>query len=353
MSKFEVVSIESLTPNVLLLTVRPRKNNKFNFYPGQYAAMSFKRFGRPTPMRCFSIASSPTNPKNIQFAIRIQGDFTNAIKELKIGSRVNIIGPYGEFVIDETIDKNVILLAGGIGITPFMSMIRFAAETKLKIPIVLLYSCQTQNNVPFFDELKELEIKNSNFKVAFFITEGDTSKLHEARVVKGRIDEDALNQVTNNMYNAYTHFICGPIKFISALQSILISKRVSPDHLITEAFGQGLVTEKSHKPKSREARFVYAMTGVLLIIGTVFITGIDLARAVPKISRIENNGNNSTPSPSSSSTNSTNSTNSSGSSTNSSSGSQTNSSGTSTPSGSSTSNTTTQTTNNTPITRVS
>ena len=119
-----------------------------------------------------------------------------------------------------------------------MSMIKSSTTTKLKIPITLLYSCQSQNDVPFYEELIELEKQNSNFKVAFFITDGYTDKLTKGRVFKGRINEEILNQVTENRYNSFTHFICGPIKFISAMQAILIRNKVSPEHLITEVNGK-------------------------------------------------------------------------------------------------------------------
>jgi len=288
MYKYQVADTKLVSPSVLLLTIKPKKGKVLRYYPGQYVAISFHRFGRPTPVRCFSIVSSPTRLDTIQFAIRIEGDFTNAVTELKPGDRVDLSGPFGEFIIDDEMDKNVILLAGGIGVTPFISMARFAAITKLKIPITLLFSNQNQDNVPFYEELIELEKENPNFKVAFFITDGPINKLTKGRVFKGRIDEKVITNVTNNKINNFTHFICGPIKFISAMQSILIENEVSPEHLITEAFGQGLVTEKSHKPKSKESRFVYMMTGALMIMGTVFITGIDLARAVPKINKIDN-----------------------------------------------------------------
>ncbi len=288
MSKFQVSDIKHLTASTLLLSVKSVSGSNITFTPGQYAAISFKRFGRPTPMRCFSIASSPKDSNDVQFAIKVQGDFTTALTELKLGDIVRINGPYGDFVIDEVFDKKVLLIAGGIGITPFMSIIKHATTSKLKIPITLLYSCQNQDDVPFHKELINLEKENPNFKVTFFITGGEINKLTGNRVFKGRITEETLSQITDNSYDSFTHFICGPIGFISAIQKILIKNNVSPDHLITEAFGQGLVTEKSHKKPIKETRLVFTFTAVLLVMGIVFISAIDLVRAVPKITKIEN-----------------------------------------------------------------
>jgi len=308
MFKYEVVNSEFLTPTALQLKLKPiDSDNRISFYPGQYAAISFKNHGRPTPVRCFSIASSPNNDGVIEFAIRVQGDFTNTAKILKSGDTVELMGPFGEFVIDEEIDDNVVLYAGGIGITPFMSMIRYATAVKLKIPIILLYSCQTQDDVPYLNELKDLEKRNPYFKVAFFITTGELDKLKGTRVFSGRIEEDFLDKITNKKYDLFTHFICGPMGFIGAMQSILIRNNVPPEQLITEAFGQGVVTEKSHKQPSHETRLVYGLVGALLIVMTVFITGLDLVRAVPKISALQNGSNSQNNSNTTSNSNNANS----------------------------------------------
>jgi ferredoxin-NADP reductase len=311
MIKYKVIKAAYISPSVLSLKMEPiMRNNTLAFYPGQYAAISFKRFGRPTPMRCFSIAGAPNEDGLLEFGIRIQGDFTNASRDLRPGDRVDVMGPFGEFVIDQDTDDNVILLAGGIGITPFMSMINYAHDSNLKLPITLLYSCQSQNDVPFYNDIIELEKNNPYFKVAFFITEGETTKLQGSRVISGRIDENILSQVTNNQFNSFTHFICGPTGFINGMTSILVQNNVSSDRIVTEAFGQRIVKEKSHKLPSHETRFVYAMTGALLILGSLFITGVDLVRAVPRINKVENAQllNNSNPTASSISNGSTQST---------------------------------------------
>lgn len=296
MHKFKVKSAEFANPTVLILTLVSEGGESVDFDPGQYAAISFKRFGRPTPMRCFSICSSPNDSQTIQFAIRVQGNFTKAVSKLKPGDRVNVQGPFGEFVIDEGFDKNIILMAGGIGVTPFLSMIRYASEVRLPIPITLLYSVKNQDDILFFNELLRLEKINPKFKVAFFITEGPTNKLSGARIVRGRITDSVLSQVTNDNFDGFTHFICGPGPFLVAMQEILIAKDVNSERIVTEAFNQGLVKEKSHN-QTGPSKTVYMFAAGALAFGIVFITGLDLARAVPKIAKVEglsNSQSNST-----------------------------------------------------------
>jgi ferredoxin-NADP reductase len=341
MQKYKVVEAKKITPTILQLTLTP-KSKKMSFDPGQYAAISFRRNGRPTTVRCFSIVSSP-NSDHLQFAMRVQGDFTTAATELQPGDDVMVQGPFGQFVIDDRFDKNVLMLAGGIGVTPFMSMIRFANEIKLKIPITLIYSCRTQSEVPFFQELLDIEKSNPRFKVLFLISEGDYSQLRGARVMKSRISEDILNKVTGGFYGSFTHFVCGPQGFISTAQSILIDNNVDSDHLIVEAFNQGLIKEKAHKQKQSAPKYVYSLAGLALVFGFFFITALDLSRTVPKILRLQSaqtptSSSSTTGTESAASTNSSQSTSSSSnsssnsSSTNSNSGSNNSSSSTSTPS---------------------
>jgi ferredoxin-NADP reductase len=102
------------------------------FKPGQYAAISFLHNKRPTPARCFSVTSSPTDQGYLQFGIRIHGHFTKtAAQNLIPGSKVIVEGPYGNFVFSAERDRSALFLAGGIGVSPFMSMLRYIARLQL------------------------------------------------------------------------------------------------------------------------------------------------------------------------------------------------------------------------------
>jgi ferredoxin-NADP reductase len=143
MYKYYVENSEKITPTTLLLTLKryPSTRN-FAFQPGQYAAISFKHNGRPTPARCFSIANSPTDDDVVQFSIRLKGRFTKALLDLKEGDRVNVRGPFGAFVLDADRDEDVVMIAGGIGIAPFMGMIQYASAVELSNKMKLIYSCR-------------------------------------------------------------------------------------------------------------------------------------------------------------------------------------------------------------------
>ena len=320
MRTYNVKSTQQIAPNTVLLSLRPnRSTDSLRFWPGQYAAIGFKHDGRPSPVRCFSIASSPNNTGELQFGMRVYGDFTYALANLERGDEVFVHGPFGNFVIDEQLDHNVILMAGGIGITPFMSMIHYATETRSNVPITLLYSCRSQDDIPFYQELLDLQHRNPRFKAVFFVTAGEVDKLTGSRAVVGRINEDHLNQLTSGQYNRFTHFICGPKNFNKGMKAILAAHGTDPERIVTEEFTPSSQADSvATAPKYNISRWTYALTGVSLVLGTIFFMGLDLVRAVPKLVNAQaattttaqsqsTNTNQTVPSTSSSSSNSSSS----------------------------------------------
>jgi ferredoxin-NADP reductase len=234
-------------------------------------------------MRCFSIVSSP-NSDHLQFAMRIAGPFTQALAQLEPGDPVFVRGPFGNFVIDEDYDHSLVLLAGGIGITPIMSMVRYATEARLNKPLTLLYSCPSQDNIPFYDELISLSKQNERFKVAFFVTNGDTDTLKGAPVFKNRLTDERLTRITKGRFNHHTYFVCGPKGFMDSICSILAEHETESDRVITEEFTPtSQIKSISIMPRHSVSRWTYGLTAASLVLGTALVMAADLDRALPKL----------------------------------------------------------------------
>lgn len=284
MQSYSVVSTSYISSDVLLLTIAPKRGQSpLQFFPGQYAAIGFKRGFRPSPVRCFSIVSSPNNPNAVQFAVRVKGGFTQALATLQPGDQVFLYGPFGEFGIDEQYDKNVIFMAGGIGITPFMSMARYAAETRSSLPITLIYSCSSQDNIPFFDELKKLEQANPRFKVLYLITQGSTEKLQGVRAMSGRLSDTLLARITGEKFHEFTYFVCGPKGFIANAKDILYGYDLTDDQIVTEEFTpSGKAIGLSLVPKAPISRWTYGLTAAAVVLAALFFMSLDLVQFWPK-----------------------------------------------------------------------
>lgn len=202
------------------------------------------------------------------------------VARIRPGDIVSVQGPFGSFVIDQRYDRNIIFLAGGIGITPFISMARYAAQTQLPIPITLLYTCSDAADIPFLDELLELEQRNPRLRVAFFIGKGNTSQLPESRITRGRITKRHLVRITGDAANRFTYFLCGPPGFMNGMQTMLADYGVDDERIIVEAFSQG---KQKNEDQKAPGRLTYALASLLVLVGVSGIAGLDLVRAVPKI----------------------------------------------------------------------
>ena len=296
MKQYVVQRVQPFTDH-LVLTLTPQfDDDRLRFWPGQYAAFSFHSGSRLSPMRCFSISSSP-NSHELEFAMRPHGRFTGQVMALQPGDEVDVRGPFGNFVIDPA-DKSIIMLAAGIGITPFMSMLRYATEAKLDIPITLLYGVRSSDDIPFADELRILQARNSKLRVAFLVQSGGANA--GKQLYSGRIDERLLQRVTNGNLQPHTFFICGPRHFNSQMQRLLRQQGVMSNQIVTEAFNQG--AKFVWRPSlSSIPGMTYALTGLLLLVGIGSVMALDLFRYVPKKAAALNT-NNTTVTPATSTT---------------------------------------------------
>ena len=286
---YRVTNIRRLTEDTLLLSLEPRRpRDRLRFYPGQYAALGFKRFGRPSPMRCFSIVSSPTNPDTLQFAIKRYGTFTQALSMLTPGDTVFVRGPFGKFVIDEDYDKSILLLAAGIGITPFMSMIRYATDAKLPMPITLLYSAPRQEDIPFLDELRQHEQQNPRFTAHFFLTQEAVPAELAGHATASRLNEKRLKQVADGRYNRFTYFMCGPKGFVQSIRRTLESHHVDPHRMVTEEFTPAVDTQIGGVSMQQSIpHWTYGVAGASLVLAVLFFMVLDLDQTLPKLTKAQ------------------------------------------------------------------
>lgn len=273
--EYEVISCENVSPSTAVYTLRNTDPTRpLAYQPGQYASISFLKNGRATPARCFSIASSPTEQHVLQFAMRVKGHYTTSVtKHVKPGDIINVGGPYGGFIFNVVRDQAAVFLAGGIGIAPFMSMVRYASRLKLENDIILFYSCRSSDDVAFADELMHLEKINPHLHVIFVIGEGPLHRFAGHRAVNGMLNDEMVNQVLAGRYDPYSFFICGPPPFMDAMQKALLARGVHRKDIRTEVFGQS--SEKLNRGLSWPAR-VYGATAasIMLLPGLVLANDI-------------------------------------------------------------------------------
>ena len=214
-------------------TVRSIKlgfSGKFEYKPGQHAIVELDTGGQESN-RPLSIASSPTEDFILLSTKISQSPFKKSYAGLKAGDKVNLMGPLGTFFLDEGA-KHIVLMGGGIGITPFRSMIKYASDKSLPIKITLIYSNRNPNEICYKDEWPLFEKENKNLKVINTITEPEFANWG-GRV--GRINETLIKEFSDDFGNTL-FYICGPPAMVDALLQILKSMSVPAKNIRIEKF---------------------------------------------------------------------------------------------------------------------
>lgn len=204
-----------------------------SFLPGQYFYFTLPKLNFPDPRgatRHFTISSSPTEAEYLQFSTRMREEsgYKKTLDSLPIGAEIESEGPNGTFIFDPQESEPHVFLAGGIGITPFRSMIKYVADKKRVNQIHLIYSDSTPEEMPFQKELQAISESHPNIKIKFVFTKSE-----------GRLDETKIKEITNHWSLVTGHstwWLCGPPGFVGAMELILGNLQIPISRVRTEKF---------------------------------------------------------------------------------------------------------------------
>jgi ferredoxin-NADP reductase len=196
---------------------------------GQYVSVYFDK-NKDSQGKFYTISSSPSE-KYLTLSVKKTGRFSSALHNLKIKNLVYLSGPYGWFYPETEMD-HLVFLAAGIGITPFLSIIKDNADKNVKKKITLYYTNETFKDVVFLKEINQF-VKNNFLQAHYYLTRDNIKhKLiskHE-RIKAENIKRELTTLANNNFY------ICGPIVFVSEMRKQLIKLKVKENNIFTESF---------------------------------------------------------------------------------------------------------------------
>ncbi|KKQ96545.1 MAG: hypothetical protein A3C27_01820 [Candidatus Levybacteria bacterium RIFCSPHIGHO2_02_FULL_39_36] len=210
-----IIDINFDSEDVFILKVKPLRGRVLNFKPGQYTRIIIPDHPK-TREHFFSFASSPENKSYLEFCIRIYGNWTKALSQLKKGKIIKISSPMGSFIWKNGI-RNAVFIVGGIGISPFMSMLRYIVKKNSIEKITLLYGNRTQQTISYKKELEEIS-KKITLKIIHIFSE-EKEKLYipayhgfiTKKIIEKEIDFSAKPVI----------FITGPQVFIEKMLPVL------------------------------------------------------------------------------------------------------------------------------------
>ena len=187
--------------------------------------------------RGFSINSAP-DESELVFTTRLRDTaFKRVLRSMPLGTGVQIDGPFGNFTLHSKEIRPAVLLAGGIGITPFRSFVRQAAHEKLAHRILLFYANRRPEDAPFLDEMYGLERENPRFTFVPTMTRMDDSTASWTGET-GRIDPGMILRHTRRSaaHASAIYYIAGPPQMVAGLHSIVSSLGVDEDDIRIEDF---------------------------------------------------------------------------------------------------------------------
>jgi ferredoxin-NADP reductase len=185
-------------------------------------------------VRSFSIASAP-HEDSLMVATRMRDTaFKRVLRTMPLGTAVKIEGPSGDLILRNNATRTTVLLAGGIGVTPFRSMICLATEDRLRPRIFLFYSNRRPEDAPFLAELQSLERDNPKYKLIASMTEMEKSHLSwngETGLINQEMLEKYLKDAASPIY-----YIAGPPAMVKGLHEMLSKTGIHDDDIRAEEF---------------------------------------------------------------------------------------------------------------------
>ena len=228
---YVVESVEPVGPDAWTVSLRPEGHRGLRFLPGQFAWVKLDAGPFAVREHPFSFSSSAATPGALDFTIKALGDFTSSVGQLEPGSRAYVDGPYGAFSYTRSEAAGFVFIAGGIGITPILSMLRTLADVDDPRPMTLLYANRSETDVLFDVELDELA-RRLELRVVRVLEDPPPDWPGDAGVVTAEL----LDAHLPDRPQRYSYFLCGPVRMMEAAEQHLRSRKVPAGRVNLERF---------------------------------------------------------------------------------------------------------------------
>jgi len=252
-----LTSIQQETHNVSTFRFSPLDSNliPFKFQAGQFISLQLM-IGSQMTRRSYTIASSPSQHESIEITVKREprGAASSYLHEkAKIGDLFAVQGPYGRFTLNEANIKQILLIAGGVGITPIMSILRYLRDIQWDGEAQVLISAKTKRDLLFFHELDSMLESGLRVRVQTTLTKEESESTSSQ---SGRINESMFKPFLHEHPDSHV-YLCGPNDMAESINSMLEKIRIPPDKIHRESFG-GSKRSDFNEPAKEVNQFVIA-----------------------------------------------------------------------------------------------
>jgi predicted ferric reductase len=214
--------------------LKPVEHAGFTFEPGQFAWLNTGKtpFSRDQHPISLSSCSYDEAGREIAFTIKSLGDWSGkTVPSLQPGKRIWVDGPHGVFTADREQGPGYVLIAGGVGITPFLSLCLTFAERGDQRPILLFYASRSYEDLTFRDQLDSLQDK-MNLTVIYVLANPGPDWKGE----RGYVTAEVLKRHLPKQFKRMQYFVCGPTPMMDAMEKTLPEIGVPAELIHTERF---------------------------------------------------------------------------------------------------------------------
>ncbi len=231
--KVKLLKKEEVAESTMLFTLE--KPEGFIYRAGQTIDLIINSLSGETMSHTFSLATAP-HENELTIVTRMRdSDYKKTLRVLSEGSEVEVEGPYGSFALHQDDKKSAVFLVGGIGIAPFLSMIKDAEENKKLHKLYLFYSNRRPEDAPFLDELNTLA-DSKNIQLTFIPTMTNLENSTEVWTgEQGYITWEMIRKYIPESETAI-YYMAGPQAMVTTMRSLLTANGVSEDDIRFEEF---------------------------------------------------------------------------------------------------------------------
>jgi predicted ferric reductase len=212
----------------------PQHGKIFSYAPGQFAFLTFHSEALQRERHPWTISSTPTRPESLIFTIKCSGDFTASIGKLKPGDTALVDGPYGLFSYAAHVRDpkgELVMIAGGVGVTPMLSMLRYMADRGDTRKATLVWSNKTEADILCREELEAIGAKLPNLSIHHVLT-----RQKDFQGLTGRLDAAMLKELLSGCSSDAAVFVCGPPPMMDAVCKALKEIGFRARRIHTEKF---------------------------------------------------------------------------------------------------------------------
>jgi glycine betaine catabolism B len=222
--------------------------NPFNYLPGQFVTVTVVPNGLPLK-RSYTIASSPTKRDYLEITVKHEqhGTVSHYLNtQIHEGELLQLTGPSGRFTFTGEEAASIVLIAGGVGVTPLMSVIRYLTDRSWKGDIFFLFGSWSEEQIIFREEIEYLSKRYPNLHVTIMLEHPGSASKDD--YLSGLITKEILAERVPEIASRRVH-VCGPPPMIDAVKQMLDELRVPEESVHTEIFVGKLPAPKSAPPK--------------------------------------------------------------------------------------------------------